>query len=82
MRNNEAKRDPETRFTALSKWSFFEIEWQMHTEPLYNLRQGLVWVMDFKGFSITKNVDMSPQFRQWSNGTIQAFLPMFHVSRA
>lgn len=74
MKNNQAKRDPETRFAALSKWSFFEIEWLIFTEPLYNLRQGLIWVMDCKDFSITKNIDMSPQFRKWSDD-VQGILP-------
>jgi hypothetical protein len=48
-------------------FSFWETDWLVETEPLAYLRNGTIWLMNQKDFSLMKNVDTSPAGKAWGN---------------
>lgn len=59
---------------SMTRWAFFEMEWAIECESLASHRAGMIWVMDFDDFSISKNIDTSPEFRRFSE-EVQGVFP-------
>jgi hypothetical protein len=65
---------PQGRLASdLIAFSMWEVDYLVQTEPLANLRNGMVWITDMTGFSLFKHVDMSAEGRKWSDAVSGVF---------
>jgi hypothetical protein len=70
-----ARNFPQGRsLTTMLTWSFWETDYLVDSEPLAYLRNGIVYLMDQKDFSMLKNLDTSANGRAW-NQMLQGLLP-------
>jgi len=61
-----SKDKPKERpISTLYAYCFWDVQYQIQTEPLKTLRNGCIMVIDFKGFGLS-NVDLSPKGIEFS----------------